>query len=149
MGVIQEKVNEYLGKYPYTVVFRTGSHARVLEDYLNPDERVLYAFPAQKNESPFDFITSCVVAITTKRIIIGQKRVLWGYLFSSITPDLFNDLKVRTGLFFGTVYIDTVKEIVALSKISKKALDEIETQISTFMMEEKKKYNPKTKDSDC
>jgi hypothetical protein len=139
MGIIQEKVSQFLGKYPCSIVFRTWRHAKVLENYLNPDERVLYAFPAQKNDNFFDIITTCVVAVTTKRIIIGQKRVLWGYFFSSITPDLFNDLKVRTGLLFGTVYIDTVKEVVALSKISKKALDEIETEITTFMMEEKTK----------
>ena len=36
---------------------------------------------------------------------------------------------------------DTVKETVILSNISKKALDEIETQITEYMMTEKQKYN--------
>ena len=36
--------------------------------------------------------------------------------------------------------IDTVKEKVILSNLSKKGLDEIETTISEFMMEAKKNY---------
>ena len=38
------------------------------------------------------------------------------------------------------ITIDTVKELVNLSNIDKKALTEIETNITEFMMEEKKKY---------
>ena len=42
------------------------------------------------------------------------------------------------------ITIDTVKEMVNLSNIDKKALTEIETNITEFMMEEKKKYIQKT-----
>lgn len=68
-----------------------------------------------------------VVALTSERILIGRKRVVMGYFLTSITPDLFNDLKVSGGLIWGKVYIDTAKEFVTLSNISKPALVEIET----------------------
>ena len=38
------------------------------------------------------------------------------------------------------IYIDTIKEIVKLSNIQQEALDEIETIISEYMMQEKKRY---------
>ena len=64
----------------------------------------------------------------------------------AITPDMFNDLTVSTGLIWGKVFIDTVKETVILSNISKDAIDDIETQITEYMMEEKKKYIVKEED---
>jgi len=97
----------------------------------------------QKNESPFDFFQTAVVAITDKRLLIGQKRVLYGYALSSITPDLYNDMQVYQGLMWGKIVIDTVKEKIVISNLSKKSLIEIETKITQFMMEEKKKYGKK------
>ena len=102
--------------------------------------RVFYAFVAQKNDNPLDIISTAVVALTNERILIGRKRVVMGYFLDSITPDMFNDLKILSGIIWGKVYIDYVKEFVTLSNISKDALSEIETKISSFMMEQKKKY---------
>ena len=45
-----------------------------------------------------------------------------------------------SGMIWGKVYIDTVKETIILSNVSKAALDDIETQITEYMMTEKKKY---------
>jgi hypothetical protein len=56
---------------------------------------------------------------------------------------MFNDLKVEMGLVWGKIIIDTVKEEVFLSNIQKSALSEIETNITQYMMEEKKKYGIK------
>ena len=81
-----------------------------------------------------------MIALTNKRILIGQKRLIFGYFFTAITPDMFNDLKVKAGIIWGRIYIDTVKEYIPLSNIQKDALDEIETNITEYMMEEKKKY---------
>ena len=53
---------------------------------------------------------------------------------------MYNDMEIYKGLIWGKVTIDTVKEVVVLTNISKKALDEIETNISEFMLEAKKKY---------
>jgi hypothetical protein len=128
-------------KYPFTIGWRLNSHCKIIEEHLNPGEKVLYAFTAQKNDNPFNILTTCVVALTDKRLLIAQKRVLFGYFFYSITPDMFNDMEIKMGLLWGKVYIDTIKELVVLSNISRKALVEIETAISEYMMEEKKKYS--------
>lgn len=137
---------EFKRRHPFTVGWRISQNAKVVDQHVNPDEQILYAFIAQKNNSSFfNIISSAVVAVTNKRILIGRKRVVIGYFLDSITPDLFNDLKVRSGVLWGKIYIDTVKEFIALSHISKDALDEIETNISSYMMEEKKEYNLKAR----
>ena len=53
---------------------------------------------------------------------------------------MFNDLTVKMGIIWGKVIIDTVKEKVVLSNIQREALDDIETAITSYMMEEKSKY---------
>ena len=135
---IYDRVVEFKNKYPTTVAWRLKKNAKVVEEFLNPDEKVLYAFVAQKNNNPFDIWSTAVIAITTERIIIGRKRVVFGYFVNSITPDMFNDIKIIKGIFWGKVYIDTVKEFVCLSNISRKALSEIETNIFTNMNKEKR-----------
>lgn len=131
---------EFKKKHPLTVAWRIRQNASVVDRHVNSDEHVLYAFAAQKNNNPFNIWGTAVIAITNKRILIGRKRVVIGYFLNSVTPDMFNDLKVTSGIIWGKIYIDTVKEFIALSNISKDALDEIETEISTYMMEEKKQY---------
>ena len=94
------------------------------------------------------YFTSVNVVLTNRRILIAQKNLIFGYTLISITPDLFNDLTVYQGIIWGKVIIDTVKEVVTLTNIDKRALPEIETAISSFMMEEKKKYkNNETKNA--
>ncbi len=140
MATIYEMVKEFKKKYPLTIGWRYKKNASVVEKHLNPGEEVTYAFIAQKNEHMLDMLGSAVIALTNERILIGGKRVAMGYYLDSITPDLFNDLKVSSGLIWGKVYIDTVKEFITLSNISKPALVEVETKISAFMIEQKKKY---------
>lgn len=129
-------------KYPRTITHhRLKKHSAIIDMHLNPGEIVNYAFAAQKNVKTGDFFETCVVAITNERLLIAQKRVLFGYFLNSITPDMYNDMQVRSGLIWGAVTIDTVKELVELSNIDKKALPEIETKVTSFMMEAKKKYD--------
>lgn len=135
-----QQVLEFKRKYPKTISFRLKRHCEIIEKHLNPDEYVLYAFPAQKNTSVFEIFYTNVVALTNKRIIVATKRLLWGYFLVTITPDMFSDLTIRKGLIFGNVLIDTIKERVTLSNIDPDALPEIETIMSEYMMEEKKKY---------
>lgn len=140
MGSVYEQVRAFKNKYPMTVGWRLKQNSEVIEKHLNPGEKSFYAFVAQKNDNPLDIISTAVVALTNERILIGRKRVVMGYFLDSITPDMFNDLKILSGIIWGKVYIDYVKEFVTLSNISKDALSEIETKISSFMMEQKKKY---------
>ena len=143
MDPVYVEVKKFKKKYPSTIAWRLKAHSKVISNHLNKGEVIKYAFPAQKNDHPLDIITSCVVVITNKRLLIAKKRLLFGYFFTSITPDLFNDLKVKAGIFFGRIYIDTLGELVKLSKFPNSALNELETEITENIMREKKKYgNP-------
>ena len=135
-----KKLREYLSKYPGGIAWRLRKHCEVLDTHINEDETILYAFAGQKNDSFTNIFQTCVVCLTNKRILIGQKGLFWGYHLNSITPDLFNDMEVHMELIWGRVIIDTIKEVVTISNLSKKSLPEIETEISTFMMKEKAKY---------
>lgn len=139
-NIVYDKIREFKNKYPMTIAWRLKRHSDIINIHLNKDEYVEYAFAAQKNDNPFDIITTAAVVLTNQRILIGQKRLLFGYFYKAITPDLFNDLSVKMGLIWGKVYIDTVKELVKLSNIQREALPEIETAITEYMMKEKKKY---------
>ena len=140
MSKCYQYVKDFMKKYPVTVAFRIKRHCEVIDKHLNPGEKILYAFAAQKNASVFEIFYTNVIVLTSKRIMIATKRVFWGYFFVTITPDMFNDLTVRRGLIFGSVVIDTIKERVVLSNIDPDALPEIETIISEYMMTEKRNY---------
>ena len=144
MESIYNQVKRFKRKYPMTITHcRLRKHAHIVEKHLNPGETVSYVFAAQKNYKAVDIFETAVIAITNERILIGQKRVLFGYFLSSVTPDLYNDLTVRSGLIWGNITIDTVKEEIDLSNIDKRALPEIETSITSFMMKAKKEYGIK------
>lgn len=143
---VYQKLLAFKKKYPMTIAWRLKSHAKIIEKHLNPGEEVLYAFAAQKNDNPLDIITTYAIALTNKRIMIGSKRVFFGYFFTTITPDLFNDLKVNMGIIWGKIYIDTVKEFVTFSNLDRNALPEIETNISEYMMNEKRKFAKETEE---
>ena len=143
---VYQKLLEFKKKYPMTIAWRLKSHAKIIEKHLNPGEEVLYAFAAQKNDNPLDIITTYAIVLTNKRIMIGSKRILFGYFFTTITPDLFNDLKVNMGISWGKIYIDTIKEFVTFSNIDRNALPEIETNISEYMMNEKRKISKETEE---
>ena len=130
-------------KYSFTIAARIRKHSQIIERVLDKDEEVLYAFCGQKNDSNVSLFQSCVVALTNKRIIIGQNRVVYGYFITSITPDLFNDLKINSSLFWGSVIIDTNKELVQISNLDKKSLDEIETMVNRIITEDKQRLREK------
>lgn len=138
-------VCEFMKKFPKTIAFRVKKHAQVVNIHLNKDEKVIYAFCGQNNISSLMIINSCVVALTNQRILIGQKKLFWGYFFTTITPDLYNDLKVRKNLIWSDIEIDTVKENIYISNLDPRGAIEIENIISNFMMKEKQKYGKREK----
>ena len=140
MNKCYELVRKFLNKYPLTVAFRVSKHCKVINNHLNSDEEIIYAFAAQKTHNPLYMFNTNVIALTNKRIMVATKRVLWGYFFVSITPDMFNDLSIYKGIIWGRITIDTVNEEVVLSNISPKALSEINLIITEYMMKEKQKY---------
>ena len=140
MTNVFKKVMEYKNKYPLTVAFRLKKHSKVIETHLNPGEKILYAFCGQKNHSSFLIINSCVIVITDRRIMIGQKRLLWGYFYTNITPDLYNDLKIIKHIIWSNIELDTVTEKIYISNLDPNGAIEIGRKITEYMMEEKKKY---------
>lgn len=141
MGKVYDQVMMFKAKYPGTITWwRLKKHAAVIEAHLNADEEPLYTFAGQKNDDMLDLFSTSVLCLTNKRILIGQDHILTGYTLNSITPDMFNDMQVYKGILFGKITIDTVKEVVVFTNLDKKALPEIETAISSNMMEQKIKY---------
>ncbi len=141
MGKVYDQVCMFKAKYPRTITWwRLRKHAKVVEQHLNPGEEPIYTFAGQKNDDMLDVFSTCVICLTNKRILIGQDHVLYGYSLNSITPDLYNDMQVFRGLLFGKITIDTVKEVVVITNLDKNCLPEVETSITEYMMNEKKKY---------
>ena len=52
----------------------------------------------------------------------------------------FETISVNKGMIFGKVDIDTVKEVVKLSDIDPKALVEIETNLSEYLLKVKPSF---------
>jgi len=137
MAGIYERAAQFKKKFPMTIAWRLKKNSKIVEKYLKDDEKVLYVFAAQKNNNPFDIFTSAVIALTNQRIIIGRKRVIFGYFFDSVTPDLFNDLKVLSGVIWGKIHIDTAKEFITLSNLDKQSLPQIEEMVGVCMKNKK------------
>lgn len=140
MGTCYNKVLEFKKKYPSTICWRLKAHSKIIDKHLNSGEEIEYVFAGQKDLGYIDFFNTYVIALTNKRIMVVSKRVLFGYHFKSVTPDMYNDLTISKTIFWGKVIIDTVKEKMFFKYISAAALPEIETAITSYMMEEKRKY---------
>jgi hypothetical protein len=134
---VLNEVLKFKNKYPITLAFRVKSHSKVIQTHLDEGENLKYVFMGQKNETNFQFPNTYVIALTNKRMLLGRKRLLFGYFFYAITPDMLNDVKVKANLIWGKIVIDTIKELVTISNLSRNSLDEIETAITKYMVEEK------------
>ena len=117
-----KSVMEFKKRYPSTIMWRVKKHCNVIQKHLNPNEKV-----------------------TSDRILIGQDQILYGYTLNSVTPEMYNDLQILSGIFWGRIRIDTVKEVITFTNFQKKALTEIESIISMYMLEAKKLYPNKDK----
>ena len=137
-GFVSKSYEEELPNEDLFVSFMIDQKdSKVIAKHINPGENIYYIFPAQKNPNVFNIFSTCLIALTDKRLLIAQKNILWGYKLSSITPDMFNDFEVFKGLIFGKIDIDTVKELIRLSDIDPRALTEIETNLSEYLLKVK------------
>ena len=148
MASTYEIVKKFKNKYPGTICWRIKKHSKLVDQNLYPDEVVNYAFAAQNNTSHGNIFDTAVLAITNKRLIIAQDYILLGYALNSITPDLYNDMQVHAGIIWGMITIDTIKETIYFSNLSKQALPEIQKEITSYMMEAKAKYYKKEKNKE-
>ena len=147
MNYICEQAIEFKKKYPTTIAWRLKKHSEVIKKHLSADEAILYVFAGQKSPFIWDMFSTYLVALTNKRILVAEKRLLFGYYFISITPEMFNDLSVQSGILWGKVFIDTIKEQVIINNIDKRALAEIQNKVSEYMLEEKRKVVKVEKDN--
>lgn len=138
MGNSYELLKKFMKNYPMTVAWRLKKHCKVIDKHINPGENILYIFAGQKNDSHLNILNTYVLVFTNKRIMVVTKRVVFGYFFKSITPDMYNDLTIVRGLIWGKVVIDTVKEVVVITNIDVNALDDIETNITEIMLAQKR-----------
>ena len=147
MNYICEQAKEFKKKYPMTVAWRLKSHSKVIQKHLSSDEAILYVFAGQKSPFIWDMFSTYLVVLTNKRILVAEKRLIFGYYFISVTPEMFNDLSVQSGILWGKVFIDTIKEQVIINNIDKRALAEIQNRVSEYMLEEKRKVVKVEKDN--
>ena len=143
MSNVYLKVKEWKNRFPKTVVFRLAKHAKIVEQHLHSDEEIKYVFCGQKNYNSYMINKSCVVAVTNERLLIGQKRLLWGYFFTTITPDQYNDFKVIRNMIWSDIMIDSLDQEIYLSNIDPDGAIDIQKNVTKIMMEEKKKYAKK------
>lgn len=147
MASTYQYAKEFKKKYGATISWwRVKKHCAIVDKNLNIGEEVSFAFAAQNDNTHGSIFNTAVLALTNERIIIAQDRLLIGYKLNTITPDLYNDMQISAGIIFGTITIDTLSETVYFSNIDKRALSEIQRNISSFMIEAKKKFYSK-KDS--
>lgn len=85
-------------------------HFKVIENNLQPDEDVKFAFIGLHNyKSMTKHDGNFAYAVSNKRILMGQQKLI-GVAFQSVSMDNINDITLQTGVLMGNVVIDTVKE---------------------------------------
>lgn len=139
-NIVYESCKKFLKKYPMTIAWRVKKHSTIVEKHLNDDEVVLYTFTGQKDTNFLQPFFTTVVVFTNKRMLLGRKRFLGRYYYTSITPDMLNDFEIRTGIVYGLVEIDTVKERFIMGCLDKSSLPAIEDALSKYLVNEKLKY---------
>ena len=144
--LIYKKAKEFKRKYPKTIAFRIRHHAKVVSKFVGSDEEVKYVFIAQKNYNSLEIVNTNIIVLTDKRIVIATKRLVFGYFFTMITPEMFNDLTIKSGRIWGKVIIDSINEKVILSNIDVNALAEIDQNITMNMLNEKERMRLTKKD---
>ena len=75
---IYEKVKDFKHRYPSTIAWRLKKHAKVVEELLNGDETIDYVFAGQKNDKFYDIMSTYIVVLTNQRILLCQKRLIFG-----------------------------------------------------------------------
>ena len=137
MNSIYDEALKFKKNYPATLAFRIKKHSQVAERHLDSDETLKYVFVGQKNNTNLELPNTYLIALTSKRMLVAKKRMLFGYMFYAITPNMLNDVKIKSSILWGKVIIDTVKELVVISNLDIRSLDKVETAITKYMIEKK------------
>lgn len=86
-------------------------HFRLIEEALLPNEKVITVFEGIHNyRSVTKHDGNFAYAITTKRIIMAQKKLI-GSVVQSVNINNVNDITVGKGALLGVLTFDTTKEV--------------------------------------
>ena len=87
-------------------------HFKIIEDNLMDGEKVYTAFIGLHNYiSLTKHDNNFAYAITNKRIMMAQKSTIAGEKFQTVSLENINDITFQSGIAYGTVTIDTIREI--------------------------------------
>lgn len=112
-------------------------HFEIIQNNLQPDETVEMVFIGLHNYvSATHHDNNYAYAITNKRIMMAQKRVV-GMVFQSVSLENINDITFSTGLVFGMISIDTIKEHFNVA-VDKSAANSINNEIHDVLERVKK-----------
>lgn len=85
-------------------------HFEIIANNLQADESVELVFIGLHNyQSATKHDNNYAYAITNKRIMMAQKKVI-GSNFQTVSLDNINDITFTTGMVFGIITVDTMKE---------------------------------------
>lgn len=85
-------------------------HFQILVDALMAGEKIIFPFIGLHNYvSMTKHDSNFAYAVTNKRIIMGQKKMI-GQIFQSVNWENVNDITFKSGLALGIITIDTFKE---------------------------------------
>lgn len=125
-----DEMYEYCVKNGYGSGFNKSNsikHFKVIESALQPNEEVLSVFIGLHNyQSVSKHDNNYAYALTNKRIIMGQKKVI-GENCQIIAIENVSDITFSSGLLFGIVTIDSFREKfnVAIDKATAKNIYEV------------------------
>ncbi len=86
------------------------NHFDIVAKNLKQDEDVLMAFIGLHNyQSATKHDNNCAYVITNKRIMIAQKKII-GEFFQIVSLENLNDVTLNSGMIFGVIVFDTIKE---------------------------------------
>lgn len=114
-------------------------HFKLIEENLLQGETVLVAFEGLHNyKSMTKHDNHFAYALTNKRIIMAQKRVI-GSVVQSVSIEQINDITINRGFLLGVMTIDTVKEVfnVCVGKDQVKAIHDLIHQTLEKLKNEK------------
>ena len=132
-----KEMYDYCLKQKLGAGFSAGNslkHFEVIASNLRSDENVLFVFIGLHNYvSMTKHDNNFAYAITNKRILMGQKKVI-GQNFQSVALDQVNDIKFKSGLALGVITIDTIKETFNVA-LDKAQASNINDQIHRILMD--------------
>lgn len=96
-------------------------HFGIIEKNLGNDENVLFAFIGLHNYvSISKHDNNFAYAVTNKRILLGQKKVI-GEVFQSIALNKINDITFQSGVAYGVITVDAQTEVFNVAVIKSQA----------------------------